>query len=114
DFEYADQKRAQLVRFGCNGLRSRQPLRIACKQLRVVMHHRGAGSRRADNRVGLALFKDFDEPTCHRSRFVEITGVESRLRAARLSPVKLNLTTNASQHLDAAHTYAGPQLIDKT
>jgi hypothetical protein len=78
------------------------------------MHHRGAGARRADDRVGFALFENFDKTSRYRSRFVEITGVESRLRATRLAFVKLNLTTNAPQHLDTAHADASPHLIDQT
>src|SRR6185503_16713485 len=92
NFEYANQKRAQLVRFGCDGLCSRQPFRIARKQLRVVMDHRGARSRRADNGVGLALFEDADKTLRYRSRLVEIACIESRLRATRLSLVKLHLS----------------------
>src|ERR1700741_2842149 len=114
DFEHANQKRAQLMCFSCDGLRSREPLRIAGKQLRVVMDHRGTGSGRADDRIGLALFEDLDEATGNRSRLVEVAGVEGWLRAARLSLVKFNLTTDAPQHLDAAHADAGPQLIDET
>jgi hypothetical protein len=78
------------------------------------MDHRGAGAGRTDDRVGFALFEDFDEASCYGARLVEITRVESRLRATRLSLVELNLTTNAPQHLDATHADAGPQLIDKT
>src|SRR5690349_7929594 len=102
------------MRFGCNRVGSRQPFGVACKQLRVVMHHRGAGTGRADNRVRAALFENFDEALCYRSRFVEVACIESRLRAARLSLVELDLTTHAPQHLDATHADAGPQLIDET
>jgi hypothetical protein len=45
--------------------------------------------------------------------FFAIAGVESRLRTASLSLIKLNLTTHAPQYLDATHTNAGPHLIDE-
>src|SRR5215216_2790843 len=95
-------------------LRAWQPFGVAGKQLRVMVDHRRARAGRTDDRIVLALFENTDKAPGHEARLVEITGVESRLRTASLPLIKLDLTPDASQHLDAAHADTGPHLIDQT
>jgi len=64
--------------------------------------------------VRFALFKDADEAFCNLTRFVAITGVESRLRATGLPLIKLYVTPNTPQNLNATQADAGPKLIDET
>jgi hypothetical protein len=79
-----------------------------------MFHHRRTRAGRTDDRVGFAFFENTDKAPGYEPRFVQVTGIESRLRTAGLSLIKLNLTSDTSQHLDAAHADAGPHLIDKT
>jgi hypothetical protein len=67
-----------------------------------------------DDRIGIALFENADKAPGHEACFIEISGIECRLRAASLSLIKLNLTPDPSQHLDTAHADTGPHLIDET
>src|SRR6266699_3198600 len=89
DFQHAHQKRTQ---FKCSRRQrecTRAPLKIVRKQGGIMMHHRRAGSGRADNHFGFALFADFDETLGHASRIGAIASIESRLPAASLALVKL-------------------------
>jgi hypothetical protein len=80
----------------------------------VMLHHRRTRSRGTDDRISLALFENTDKAPGHETRFIEITSIEGRLRAASLPLIKLNLTPDPSQHLDTAHADTGPHLIDET
>jgi hypothetical protein len=78
------------------------------------MDHRRARSRRTHDRICVTLFENFNESFRNLPRFGAVTGIESGLSTARLSIVKLNVTTNAPQHSNRTRSDAAPKLIDET
>ena len=79
-----------------------------------MMHHRRAGSGRADNHFPFALFADFDETLGHASCLGAIASIESRLPAASLALVKLDRTACSPEHRDRTCANRAPHLIDQT
>src|SRR5678815_476673 len=109
-----DQKRTQFMSSFSDGLSTFQPFSILCEKLRIVMHHRRAGSRRADNRVGLAVFVDTNKSLSYFARFLTVTSIERRLRATSLTIIKLNFATNPSENFNTTRANAAPELVDET
>src|SRR5256886_3232987 len=81
------------------------------EQLLVMMQHRGARSRRADDRVAAGRFEDLDEPAGQRARLRAIPGVERGLPATRLTFVELHVAPHPPQHPHRADRRRRPELI---
>jgi hypothetical protein len=78
------------------------------------MHHRRARSRRADNRISLAVFVDTNKPLGYFARFLPVTSIESRLRTTSLTVVKLNFATNPAENFNTTRANTAPELVDET
>jgi 3-deoxy-D-manno-oct-2-ulosonic acid (Kdo) hydroxylase len=96
--------RLQRMNFG-------KDLGIVLEDVREVMrNHRRAGARRHDDVFGIA--EDIQEVPRDGARFVRIAGIKRRLAATSLGRGKVNLVSQALQHLRDGDADLGKNLID--
>ena len=79
-----------------------------------MFDHRRTRSRRANDRLGVRIFEDLDEPLGELVRLFAITRIKSRLAATRLALVKDNVTSRTPQNLDRGHADVRTKLVDET
>src|SRR5260370_13150806 len=97
-----------------DGLGSLSPFRIIRKEFRKMMHHRCARTRRTDDCFCLAVLKVTNKKLRQLACLGPVTSVEGGLAAASLSFIKFNLTTEASENFDGAHSNRAPDLVNET
>jgi hypothetical protein len=84
------------------------------KQLVKVFDHRRARSGWRNYRLGIRPLEDLDESFGESSCLASITAIESRLSAARLPVIKLDLATGFSENIDGRFTHLWEKLVNET